>query len=165
MSDETNRARRSFLTGLAGATAATAFSWMRPGIAATAELQYADPKNPALANPGMLLDIRRTALVVIDPQIDFMSPKGASWPIAGESVTEQRLVPNLIRLFDAAKKADITVAISPHYYYPWDYKWKFGGPLETLQHELRMFDRRGPLTLEGFSGSRRRIHAGVQEVH
>jgi nicotinamidase-related amidase len=42
----------------------------------------------------MRLDLKRTALVVIDPQIDFMSPKGKSWSIVGESVTEQKLVPN-----------------------------------------------------------------------
>ena len=52
----------------------------------------------------MRLDLRRTALVVIDPQIDFMSPKGASWSIVGESVTEQRTVPNLVRLFEATKQ-------------------------------------------------------------
>ena len=28
--------------------------------------------------------------------IDFMSPNGASWSIAGESVTEQKLVPHLV---------------------------------------------------------------------
>ena len=43
--------------------------------------------------------------------------------------------------------------ISPHYYYPHDHTWKFGGSLEILQHNLRMFDRRGPLTLDGFAGS------------
>src|SRR3712207_1570055 len=90
MCDETNRVtRRSFLTGLAGATAATALPWTQSGMAATAASRYADPKNPALPNPGMRLDLRRTALVVIDPQIDFMSPRGASWSIVGESVTEQ----------------------------------------------------------------------------
>lgn len=115
--------------------------------------QYSDPKNRSLPDPGMRLDLRRTALVVIDPQIDFMSPKGASWSIVGESVTEQRLVPNLIRLFEAAKHVGIPVVISPHYYYPHDHTWKFGGPLEILQHSLRMFDRRGPLTLDGFAGS------------
>jgi hypothetical protein len=29
----------------------------------------------------MRLDLKRTVLVVIDPQIDFMSPKGKSWSI------------------------------------------------------------------------------------
>ncbi|HEY9381076.1 MAG TPA: cysteine hydrolase [Burkholderiales bacterium] len=101
----------------------------------------------------MTLDLARTALVVIDPQIDFMSPKGASWSIVGESVTELKTVPNLVRLFEASKRAGITVTVSPHYYYPHDHKWKFGGPLELLQHKLGMFDRRGPLTLDGFAGS------------
>ena len=115
--------------------------------------QYTDPKNRSLPDPGMRLDLRRTALVVIDPQIDFMSPKGAGWSIVGESVTEQRLVPNLIRLFEAAKQVGIPVVISPHYYYPHDHTWKFAAPVEILQHNLRMFDRRGPLTLDGFAGS------------
>jgi nicotinamidase-related amidase len=68
-------------------------------------------------------------------------------------VTEHNLVPNLIRLFEAAKRSGIPVAISPHYYYPHDHTWKFQGPLEIFQHKLGMFDRRGPLTLDGFEGS------------
>jgi nicotinamidase-related amidase len=154
MSHDSNEfGRRSFLAGLAGAAVATVVSAAQPTTANAAPAPYADPKNRFLPDPGMRLDLRRTALVVIDPQIDFMSPKGAAWSIVGESVTEQRLVPNLIRLFEASKRAEIPVVISPHYYYPHDHTWKFGGPLEILQHNLRMFDRRGPLTLDGFVGS------------
>jgi nicotinamidase-related amidase len=145
--------RRSFLAGLAGAAAATVVSAAQPATANAASSPYADPKKRFLPDPGMRLDLRRTGLVVIDPQVDFMSPKGAAWPIVGESVTEQRIVPNLVRLFQAGKQAGIPVVISPHYYYPHDHTWKFGGPLEILQHNLRMFDRRGPLTLDGFAGS------------
>ena len=115
--------------------------------------QYADPVEPALPRSDMKLDLSRTALVVIDPQIDFMSPEGRSWPVVGESVTEQKLVPNLVRLFAAAKQAGIAVAISPHYYYPHDHTWKVQGPAEMFQHALGMFDRPGALTLENFRGS------------
>jgi len=114
---------------------------------------YADPANPALPRPGMARDLPRTALVVIDPQIDFMSPKGAAWPVVGKNVTDTHIVPNLLRLFEASKKAGITVAISPHYYYPHDHKWKFEGPAEMFQHKIGIFDRKGPLTLDGFRGS------------
>lgn len=146
--------RRSFLTAVAGAAAVTAVTALGGGGAKAATTDaYADPANPALPNPEMTLNLERTALVVIDPQIDFMSPSGAAWSVVGESVTEQKTVPNLARLFEASKRAGITVAISPHYYYPYDHKWKFAGPLEILQHKLGMFDRRGPLTLEGFKGS------------
>ena len=43
--------------------------------------------------------------------------------------------------------------ISPHYYYPTDHGWKFEGALEVLMHNIGMFDRKGPLDLEGFEGS------------
>ncbi|WP_313602618.1 cysteine hydrolase [Rhizobium sp.] len=101
----------------------------------------------------MKLDPSRAALVVIDPQVDFMSPSSPAWPVVGESVTEHNVVPNLVRLFRAAKSADMPVVISPHYYYLHDHKWKVQGPLEILQHKLGMFDRKGPLTLDGFAGS------------
>jgi nicotinamidase-related amidase len=145
--------RRSLLTGLVTATAATAVAATGVGTAKAVEDPYADPKNPALPDPHMTLDLERTALVVIDPQIDFLSPKGAAWPVLGESVTEQNTVANLARLFEASKRAGITVAISPHYYYPYDHTWKFGGPLEIFQHDIGVFDRKGPLTLDGFRGS------------
>jgi nicotinamidase-related amidase len=123
-----------------------------PGICAGADA-YKDPARPALPNPKMTLDLKRTALVVIDPQVDFMSSKGGAWAVVGESVTEQKLVPNLVRLFEASKKAGIVVAISPHYYYPHDHRWQFGGPAELFQHNIKIFDRPGALTLEGFRGS------------
>jgi nicotinamidase-related amidase len=90
---------------------------------------------------------------VIDPQVDFMSSKGAGWKIFGESVTEQKLVPNLQRLLAASKRAGVMVAISPHYYYPHDHAWKHEGPAEIVQHKLGMFDRKGALTLDGFRNS------------
>ena len=52
-----------------------------------------------------------------------------------------------------AKGNGIRVFISPHYYYPTDKGWQFEGALEVLMHNLGMFDRSGPLSLEGFEGS------------
>jgi isochorismate hydrolase len=105
--------RRTFLNGLAGAAAATSATGLAAGSAMAATDAYADPENPSLPSPGMTLDLERSALVVIDPQIDFLSPKGAAWPVLGESVTEHKTVQNLARLFKASKNAGITVAISP----------------------------------------------------
>jgi len=107
----------------------------------------------ALPNPGMKIDINHTALVIIDPQNDFLSPEGVAWGVVGESVTENNTVDNIERLFQAAKEAGLTVFISPHYYYPSDHGWKFEGTLEALMHNIGMFDRKGPLSLEGFKGS------------
>jgi nicotinamidase-related amidase len=73
--------------------------------------------------------------------------------VVGESVTEHGVVGNIHRLFRAAKDMDLTVAVSPHYYYPTDHGWKFEGALEKLMHAIGMFDRKGPLTLDGFADS------------
>jgi nicotinamidase-related amidase len=95
----------------------------------------------------------RTALVVTDPQIDFLSEDGVTWGVVGESVTEQGTVDNIERLFAAAKDAGMPVFISPHYYYPHDHKWHFEGTLEKTMHSIGMFDRPDALSLDGFDGS------------
>lgn len=94
-----------------------------------------------------------TALVITDPQNDFLSPDGATWKLVGDSVTEHNTVENLERLLQSAKEADTGVFISPHYYYPHDDKWQFGGQLEQMMHEIDMFERKGPLTGEGLEDS------------
>jgi nicotinamidase-related amidase len=94
-----------------------------------------------------------TAVVFIDPQNDVLSEKGANWTAVGASVTENRTVENMERIFQAAKANGYNVFISPHYFYPTDSGWKFNGPLETEEFRTHSFARRGPLTLEGFANS------------
>jgi nicotinamidase-related amidase len=101
----------------------------------------------------MILNPEITALVIIDPQNDFLSPEGVTWGVVGESVTQNHTVENIEALFKAAKEAELQVFISPHYYYPHDHGWKFEGALEKLMHQINMFDRPDPLNLEGFEGS------------
>jgi nicotinamidase-related amidase len=107
----------------------------------------------ALPNPGMIIDAERTAIVIIDPQNDFLSPGGVAWGVVGESVTENNTVANIEALMKAAKIYDLPLFISPHYYFPADHRWKFEGALENLMHSIGMFDRPGPLQLEGLEGS------------
>ena len=107
----------------------------------------------ALPDPGMEIDRGRTALLITDPQNDFLSPEGVTWGVVGKSVTENNTVANIESLFKAAKANDMPVFVSPHYYYPTDHGWQFEGALETLMHNIGMFDRKGALTTEGFEGS------------
>jgi len=107
----------------------------------------------ALPNPGMTIDPSRTALVITDPQNDFLSPDGVTWGVVGESVTENNTVSNIETLFETAKSSGLQVFVSPHYYYPTDHGWQFEGTLEALMHNINMFDRKGALDLEGFEGS------------
>jgi nicotinamidase-related amidase len=106
-----------------------------------------------LPDPGMTIVEGRTALLITDPQNDFLSPKGVAWGVVGKSVTENNTVENIDSLFATAKANDIPVFISPHYYFPTDHGWQFEGALEALMHHIGMFDRKGALTVEGFEGS------------
>jgi nicotinamidase-related amidase len=133
--------RRHLLIGGAGIVAASALS----GPAAAAE-----PSGPSA---GMTILKTDTAVVFIDPQNDVLSEKGANWAAVGASVTENRTVENMERIFKAAKANGYEVLISPHYFYPTDSGWKFNGPLETDEFRTRSFARSGPLTLEGFANS------------
>ena len=99
-----------------------------------------------LPNPDMEIDPTNTALVVTDPQNDFLSPDGVTWEVVGKSVEANNTVENIETLFKLAKASGIQVFISPHYYYPTDKGWKFEGALEKLMHNLGMFDRPGALS-------------------
>jgi nicotinamidase-related amidase len=94
-----------------------------------------------------------TALVLTDPQNNFLSPDGVTWELVGKSVEEHDTVQHIEQLLVAAKQSDMPVFVSPHYYFPHDHKWEFGGTLEQKMHEIGMFDRPGPLQTEGLAGS------------
>ena len=114
---------------------------------------YAEPKNPGLPPSNMKLDLPRTAIVITDPQIDFLSPKGVTWGLVGNSVTNNKTVEHIEQLLKTAKKQGIKVFISPHYYYPTDHGWKFEGALEKVMHNIGMFDRRSAYSMKGFKNS------------
>ncbi|MEW7291607.1 isochorismatase family protein [Aquimarina sp. 2304DJ70-9] len=94
-----------------------------------------------------------TAIVITDPQVDFLSTKGVAWGAVGESVKENNTVANIETLFKLGERYNIPVFVSPHYYYPHDHTWKFEGVLERLMHNIKMFDRTDQVSSEGFEGS------------
>lgn len=106
-----------------------------------------------LPDASMRFDPANTAIVITDPQNDFLSPEGVAWGVVGKSVEENHTVANIEALLKAAKKNDFLVFISPHYYFPTDKGWKFEGALEVFMHKTGMFVRSGALSLEGFENS------------
>ncbi|CAA0092464.1 Isochorismatase family protein YecD [BD1-7 clade bacterium] len=106
-----------------------------------------------LPDPGMVISKGNTAVVITDPQNDFLSPKGVTWGVVGKSVVANNTVENLDSLFKTAKAVDMPVFVSPHYYYPHDHEWQHEGALEVLMHNIKMFDREDALSLKGFDGS------------
>ncbi len=111
------------------------------------------PASAQLPDPGMAITPGNTALLITDPQNDFLSPDGVAWGVVGASVTENNTVANIEALLQSAKDGGLEVFVSPHYYYPTDHGWRFEGALEALMHKIGMFDRAGALSLESFEGS------------
>lgn len=111
------------------------------------------PVNDGLPMPGFAISKDNTAIVITDPQNDFLSPEGVTWGVVGKNITDNGTVENLEALFKVADQTGMPVFISPHYYFEHDHQWHFEGTLETLMHNIGMFDRPHALTLEGFEGS------------
>lgn len=113
----------------------------------------AEAVSDGLPRPGFEMVTGRTALLITDPQNDFLSPKGVAWGVVGKNVIANDTVKHIDQLFKAAKKVDMPVFVSPHYYYPHDHNWEFEGTLENLMHKIGMFDRKAPLSTKDFIGS------------
>lgn len=94
-----------------------------------------------------------TAVVIIDPQNDVLSPTGRNWEVLADSIGENNTVEHLVELLDAARMGGYPLFVSPHYFYPSDHQWLFNGPLETDELRTDTFARAGALTLDGFAGS------------
>ena len=117
-----------------------------------------------LPNPGLDVDKDRTALVITDPQRDFLSEDGVVWGVVGESVKENNTVEHLRQLMTTAHEVGIPIFISPHYYYPHDHSWNFGGALEKMMHAVGMFDRSGALNTDDFDGSGADWHEPLKDL-
>ena len=122
-------------------------------MATTGLLLAAASATAGLPDPGLTVEAGNTAIVITDPQNDFLSPDGVTWGLVGKSVVANKTVENIEALIKTAKKLDIPVFVSPHYYYPTDQGWQFGGAVETMMHGVNMFSRKGALTADGLAGS------------
>jgi len=95
---------------LAGTLAATATA-QEQARAATATMP---PVNDDLPMPGFAIDPGSTAIVITDPQNDFLSPQGVTWGVVGESITKNSTVENLGALFEVADQTGMPVFVSGH---------------------------------------------------
>lgn len=152
MCEDETTTRRCVLTGGLAATATAALVG-DAAAQATDQSAYAEPAEGVLPPSTMTFDPARAALVVVDPQNDFLHEDGVAWGVVGESVTEHNVVENIERLFISAKAVGLPVFISPYQYFPHDHSWAFEGTLEKVMHNIGMFDRPSPLDMTGFEGS------------
>lgn len=137
----------------AGVLGAMGIANAAPKTSQTTTNPYAEPTQYGLERPGMTIDPSRVALVVVDPQNDFLSPNGVMWGVLKDSIIQNNTVENIEHLFKAAKKVNMPVIVSPHYYYPTDHQWQFMAPGENFMHKTHMFARKSAYSMDGFEGS------------
>lgn len=86
----------------------------------------------------------RTALVITDPQVDFLKPESVVWDHVGETVEENEVVEKLVELRDAAREGGIKVIYSPHYYEADEFEsWQHLNGIDQIMFDTKMFDRAG----------------------
>lgn len=81
----------------------------------------------------------RTAVVLIEPQNDFLSPGGTMYAFIAEQLAKRNVVPNLVRLLDGARARGVKVMYVP--FHPFDTGFpelKRGGPAVAGLRGLEM---------------------------
>lgn len=83
-----------------------------------------------------------TGLLVIDPYNDFISEGGKVWPRLKSVAEANQCVPNMKRVLDAARKADIRVFYAMHHRYrAGDYEsWKYIAPIQRAAWGRKTFE-------------------------
>lgn len=92
--------------------------------------------------PKQTLEIEKskTAIMIIDPQNDFMSEQSPIWALVGPSVKGQNLIKHLQQLIKAAEENEMFVFYSPHMYTQNDLKdWKSLNGIDKIMFEYKMF--------------------------
>ena len=79
------------------------------------EKRLSENTEHGLPVPGMEVEYGRTAVVITDPQNDFLHPDGVAWGVCGESATENNTIANLQNLMETAVSIRMPLVISPHY--------------------------------------------------
>ncbi|WP_042168035.1 cysteine hydrolase family protein [Paenibacillus gorillae] len=87
----------------------------------------------------MQLNPQTTALVLTDPQNEFLVPGGAGYELTKEVIKANNTLENMESLLKAAKEMQYPVFVSPHYYYPHDHKWSILSTGEEMMHNMNMF--------------------------
>ncbi|KCZ86385.1 isochorismatase family protein [Hyphomonas adhaerens MHS-3] len=102
---------------------------------------------------GFQPDPARTAVLITDPQNDFMSEKGAAWGLVKGNVERLHTRENIAKLIASAKSEDVPLFVSPHYYFPQDGGWLVRGPIQQTLHDIHMFEVAGPVDYSKIAGT------------
>ena len=109
----------------------------------------AKAETPALPT----LDKAHTALLITDPQNDFLSEKGGLFPLMKDNLAETKAIANIETLMKTAKAENIKLAVDPLVYTVADDAWVNPGALQKQLLGLKVLHRAALNDPKGFEGS------------
>jgi len=99
------------------------------------------------------IDRKTTALLITDPQNDFLHKNGAAYGLVKDNLNTVGTIDNIDALFKTAIQSGMPIFVSPHFYFPQDKKWKHRGALQKTINDINMFHVSHPISQKEFEGS------------
>jgi Amidases related to nicotinamidase len=87
-----------------------------------------------------------TAIVITDPQNDFLSPGGRGYHLTKDNIEKNNTIQNLVLLMSTALNKGYQLFISPHYLYPHDCGWQFTGNEQNMLLGLGVYQKEDSYT-------------------
>ncbi len=99
------------------------------------------------------LDKRHTAVVITDPQNEFLRKDGKLYPLLEENLRELGTEANIEALMKTAKKSGVALAVDPLVYTALDGHWRNAGALQRQLLDMKALHRSSLSDPNGFDGS------------
>ena len=99
------------------------------------------------------LDKAHTAVLITDPQNDFLSEDGMLFKLLADNLKELGTIGNIEKLMQTAKSHGVTLAVDPLVYTATDKTWSNAGALQRQLLDMKALHRTALNDPKGFEGS------------
>lgn len=99
------------------------------------------------------LDKSRTAVLITDPQNEFLREDGKLYKLLADNLKELGTVDNIEKLMKTAKKSGMALAVDPLVYTALDGNWANAGALQRQLLDMKALHRASLAEPKGFEGS------------
>lgn len=99
------------------------------------------------------LDKAHTAVLITDPQNEFLREDGKLYPLLADNLKELGTIENIAKLMEASKAAGVALAVDPLVYTEVDGRWSHPGALQKQLLEMKALHRVSLSDPKGFENS------------
>ncbi len=108
---------------------------------------------PAAENALPQFDKAHTAIVITDPQNDFLAKDGKLYGLVADNLAELGTIGNIETLMKTAKSTGVALAVDPLVYTKIDIDWSRAGALQRQLLDMKALYRENMNDPKGFEGS------------